>query len=380
MRILIAHSRYLQRGGEDQVVDAEAGLLRKHGDEVLMYEEHNDTIRGMSRPQLAIETIWSRRSADKFTKIAVEFKPDVLHVHNTFPLISPAIYWKASSLGIPVVQTLHNYRLICPQAMLLRDNRVCEECVSRSPWRSVRHACYRNSRIQTGVIAAMIVTHQLLHTFADKISAYIALTGFSRDKFIEGGLPGNRIHVKPNFVDIEPTPRTVGTNGLFVGRLYEEKGIRTLGAVLEQLPSVQLDVIGAGPMNTVIEKLPNCTLLGWKTPGEVHAAMRGAAYLVVPSIWYETFGLIVIEAYACGLPVIASRIGALAELVQEGGTGLLVEPGSTEDLADKIRWAESHPEEMAAMGERGREIYQDNYTSDQNYRMLMAIYKEISAD
>ena len=264
--------------------------------------------------------------------------------------------------------------------MLLRDNRVCEECVSRSPWRSVRHACYRNSRIQTGVIAAMIVTHQLLHTFADKISAYIALTGFSRDKFIEGGLPGNRIHVKPNFVDIEPTPRTVGTNGLFVGRLYEEKGIRTLGAVLEQLPSVQLDVIGAGPMNTVIEKLPNCTLLGWKTPGEVHAAMRGAAYLVVPSIWYETFGLIVIEAYACGLPVIASRIGALAELVQEGGTGLLVEPGSTEDLADKIRWAESHPEEMAAMGERGREIYQDNYTSDQNYRMLMAIYKEISAD
>ena len=377
LKILIAHTRYQQRGGEDQVVDAEVGMLKRRGHDVHLYEQYNDSIRDMPKTQLAARTIWSRDSARQFGKIAASFRPNVIHVHNTFPLISPSIYWKASSLGIPEVQTLHNFRLLCPQAMLLRDNKVCEKCVNHIPWQAVRYRCYRNSATRTAVLSAMLMVHRTLGTYRSRIAAYIALTESSRRKFIEGGLPAERIHIKPNFVDVDYQPDGARADGLFVGRLYPEKGLQQLADAATSVPGATINVIGAGPLVDMLSKHRSFSLHGWKTPSEVHAAMRRASYLLVPSIWHETFGLIVIEAFANGLPVIASRIGALQELVTDGVTGLLCEPGSAADLSKQIAWAESHPGELMEMGQRARREYESKFTSDTNYRTLLEIYHSV---
>ncbi|MDH3587772.1 MAG: glycosyltransferase family 4 protein [Gammaproteobacteria bacterium] len=377
LKILFAHSRYQQRGGEDQVVDAEVDMLSRRGHDVRLYEQHNDSIGDMSRARLATQTIWSRDSAKKFEQIAQTFRPDLVHVHNTFPLISPSIYWKATSMGTPVVQTLHNFRLLCPQAMLLRADKVCEKCVNHIPWQAVRYRCYRDSAAQTAVLSTMLTVHRMLGTYRSRIAAYIALTEFSRQKFVEGGLPAERIHIKPNFVDIDYQSDGARANGLFVGRLYPEKGLQQLADAAVSVPGANIDIIGTGPLENMLSKHGCFSVHGWKTPSEVHAAMRRASYLLVPSIWYETFGLIVIEAFANGLPVIASRIGALQELVTDGVTGLLFDPGSAPDLREKIAWAKSHPDELLEMGKRARREYESKYTSDSNYQTLLEIYHSV---
>jgi len=223
----------------------------------------------------------------------------------------------------------------------------------------------------------MLGFHRLTGTYRNKVSAYIALTEFSKNKFIEGGLPSDRIHIKPNFVDIPYIDSKERRHGLYVGRLSPEKGLSCLADSVENSPNIRIDIIGTGTAGLALEAFPQFKLRGWKPANEVYEAMRNAAYLIVPSIWYETFGLIVIEAFACGLPVIASSIGALAELVEDGQTGLLFEPGSSESLADKIVWAESHPNELATMGKHARKVYEAKYSPQTNYDQLMSIYQRV---
>lgn len=375
--ILIAHNLYQQRGGEDQVVDSESALLRKHGHEVTLFKEDNASISDIPKYRLAIETVWSSKAMRRISSAIERSQPDIIHIHNTLPLMSPSIYWAAANHGIPVVQTLHNFRLLCPQAMLLRDGKICEDCIGHLPWRGIVHKCYRDSALQTAVVTSMLGFHRLIKTYKDKVSAYIALTEFSKNKFIEGGFPAERIHVKPNFVDIHPAEFYPRKNGLYVGRLSPEKGIACLASSVRGMPNIMIDVYGSGSMTSIMQSISQFRLHGWKSSTEINEAMQKAAYLIVPSIWYETFGLIVIEAFANGLPVIASRIGALSELVDDGRTGLLFQPGSHKSLAELIAWAERHPDKMANMGKNAKSEYEEKYSPKSNYEQLLGIYQHV---
>jgi glycosyltransferase involved in cell wall biosynthesis len=384
VRVLVAHNAYRHRGGEDAVMEAEVELLRCHGHIVEMYARHNDDIVAMSATSLARQTLWSGRTTREVGSLMQSFRPDVIHVHNTFPLISPALYWAAARGGVPVVQTLHNFRLLCPQAMFLRAGKVCEDCLGHLPWRGAVRGCYRDSPAQSALLAAMLTLHRALGTYSRKITRFIALNEFCRGKFIAGGLPAERIAVKANFVDFAAPPVAARAGFLFVGRLSAEKGITVLKSAWVLLastdPEARLCVAGSGPESTLLAAVPGLTALGALPGAAVQAQMQQSVALVMPSLWYENFPRTLVEAYACGLPVIASRLGAMAELVEEGVTGLLFNAGDAGDLAAKLAWAQANPERMAAMGRNARIKYEAEFTAERNYAQLMAIYADAIRD
>lgn len=376
LRILVCHNRYQLRGGEDAVCESEVELLRKHGHQVQLFERSNADLNEGSKLSAAAEAIWSKDSGHAFRAVLAEFRPQVIHVHNTFAKISPAIYWEASRVGVAVVQTLHNFRLMCPQAMFLRDGKVCEDCLGKLPWRGAVRGCYRGSVAQSAVLASMVTVHRAIGTWQNKVTRYIALNEFCRRKFIEGGLPAERIVIKPNFVDFDAPPVGNREGFLFVGRLSTEKGIETLVAAARQVDGIGIRVAGTGPEAHLLDGVPGMQALGALDGDAVRRQMSSSVALVLPSIWYENFPRTLVEAMACGLPIIASRIGALADLVDDGVSGLLFEAGNAADLAEKLRWARDNPEALRAMGIRAREIYEEKFTARQNYVQLMAIYEE----
>jgi glycosyltransferase involved in cell wall biosynthesis len=381
LRVLIVHNAYLHSGGEDGVVAAEANLLRQHGHHVIEFRRDNQEIAGISAPRLAGQTVWSRRTHADVSRLIRSQCPDVVHVHNTFPLISPSLYWACAKLKVPVIQTLHNFRLACPQAMFLREGKVCEMCLGRTPWAAVVHACYRGSRVQTSVAVAMLLVHKGLRTFDRKVTRYIALSEFGRKKFIEAGLPTDRIVVKPNFVENALQPETSGRGGfLFVGRLSVEKGADVLSDAWGKFGESSLRVAGMGESGAALSGQTGVLMLGKLSAQQVQSEMRVALALVLPSICFENFPLVLVEAYSSALPVIASRIGALAELVEHGVTGLLFAPGDSADLAQNLQWAAAHPNEMAAMGRNARAVYERLYTPEINHYKLMTIYRSAIAE
>ncbi len=384
MRILLIHNRYQHSGGEDAVFAAESALLRENGHEVVEYIEDNQLINGMSRAAVAVRAIWSRPTRRRLTQLLRDMQFDLVHFHNTFPLISPSAYSACREAKVPVVQTLHNYRLLCPAATLFRDGQLCEACLCKiPPWPGVWHACYRESRSQSAIVAAMLSVHCWLKTWQEHVDIYIALTEFSKQKFIEGGLPSEKIHVKPNFVNPDPGLRKQnGHYALFVGRLSPEKGVWTILRAWGGLTGIPLKIVGDGPLLREVqafvqkEKLESVEVLGRRTPTDVMLLMKGARFLVFSSEWYETFGRVAIEAFACGVPVIASRLGAMAEIVEEGRTGLLFQVGHPGDLSEKVRWAVDHTAALCRMGENARHIYEHKYTAEKNYNTLLDIYEQ----
>jgi len=377
VKILVVHNAYQHRGGEDSVVESEVALLRSHGHAVETYFRSNDDIATMPAASVAIQTLWSSRAAGDLSRLIESFRPDVIHVHNTLPLISPAIYWAAARAGVPVVQTLHNFRLMCLSALYLREGKVCEDCAGKLPWRGVVRKCYRGSTAASAVLAGMLTLHRGLGTYRNKVSRYIALNDFCRNKFIEGGLPAELIMVKPNFVDA-PSPLDIPRDGiLFVGRLSIEKGVVSLAKAATLLPDAKLRVAGDGPQAALLDGVHGVTKLGALPADAVRREMNGALALVIPSIWYENFPRTIVEAFAAGLPVIASRIGALAEIVSDGETGLLFEAGNAQDMANKLAWALANPEKMAVMGQKARAKYEAEFTAERNYAQLIDIYESV---
>ncbi len=386
MNILISHNRYLEPGGEAQVFEAEKALLEQMGHDVLLFVEDNARLNGMNPLRVAVNAVWSREVEHRLRMLIRETKPDVAHFHNTFIVISPAVYHACKEAGVPVVQTLHNYRLICPGALLMRDERLCEDCLGKAlPWPGVLHGCWRGSRVQTTVVAAVLTVHRVLRTWTKMVDRYIALTEFARHKFIEGGLPAEKIVVKPNFVYPDPgLGEHSGDFALFVGRLAPEKGVRTLLQTWQKLKRIPLKILGDGPLRTEMERFveeknlqTTVEMLGRRSREEVFRLMHEARILVFPSECYENFPMALAEAFATGLPAIASRLGAMAELVEHGCTGLLFEPGNPEALAESVAWAWSHPREMAEMGRNARREYEEKYTAERNYEQLMAIYRSV---
>ncbi|KAI9132538.1 glycosyltransferase family 4 protein [Acaryochloris sp. CCMEE 5410] len=382
MRILSVHNYYKIRGGEDESCKSEKSLLREMGHLVDEYEKDNISIPSYRSWQLAAQTIWSQESYQAVRQKLQHQSYDVVHVQNSFPLISPSVYYAAQAEGVPVIQTIRNYRLLCPNALFFRQGKVCEDCLNKAiPWPGIIHSCYRNNRLASGITASMISIHRLLKTWDRKVDKYIALTHFARNKLIQGGLPANKIIVKPNFVNPDPgVGHGKGQFALYVGRLSVEKGLDTLLSAWDKLQSpFPLRIVGDGPLSELvldkIKESPHISWLGRKSIDEVHQLMGEASFLIFPSKWYETFGRVAIEAFAKGTPVIASQIGAIAELIEHKRTGLQFQPGDSLDLAEQVEWALSHPDELQQMRLEVRQEFEAKYTARANYQQLIEIYR-----
>lgn len=381
MRILSIHNKYQIRGGEEESRESEERLLREMGHEVEAYEENNERVASLGAVDMALRTVWSTEAYNIVKQKLMETAYDVVHVQNFFPLISPSVYYAAKAEGVPVVQTLRNYRLLCPNGLFFRDGQVCEDCMGKAiPYPGVLHSCYRDSLPASGVTATMLTVHRTIKTWKQMVDVYIALTEFARQKFIEGGLPAEKIVVKPNFVHPDPSPgEGRGGYALYVGRLSVEKGLDILLGAWKQLSNaIPLKIVGDGPLESqvveVAKQFPHIEWLGRKPIAEVHALMGEAMVLIFPSKWYETFGRVAVEGFAKGTPTIAAQIGAIAELVDHGRTGLHFQPGNSTDLAAKVEWVLQHQTELAQMRQEARAEFEAKYTAQENYRRLMEIY------
>jgi len=418
LRVLVVHERYRVRGGEDGVFETECSLLEKAGHKVVRYEKDNRDIpdRG-GRIGLALRTIWNPRTYREIRSIIREEKPDVVHCHNTFPLISPSVYWAAAREGVPVVQTLHNYRLACLNGYLFREGHVCEDCLGRTPWRGVCRRCYRDSRAQSFVAAAMLLVHRLLGTYRRKVTRYIALTDFAKTKFVETGLPAGKLVVKPNAFAPPAQTRPASDSFsiqhsafsiVYLGRLSPEKGVDILLRAWAMLnndgrdaPTARplqapggpgaadhsslvtrhssLVIVGDGPERVALEGLagddPSVRFLGALPREEALRELSGAALLVLPSLCYETFGLTVLEAASQGVPAVATNIGGQSSLVQDGITGRLVPPGDSAALAASLRALLSDPAALRRMGDAARAAFKaSDCAPSRNLARLLAVY------
>ncbi len=389
MRIIVVHNFYQQWGGEDACAVQEERLLRAHGHDVLFYQRHNDEIKAFSareRLNLLWNPTWSPRTYREMRQAIRQFRPDLVHVHNFFPLVSPSVFYACRAEHTPVVLTLHDYRLKCVNGWMFRDHHVCRACFDHSLARGIVHGCYRSSRVQTVPVTVMIAAHQLARTWHTRVDQFIAVSDFVRRTYIEAGLPDERIVVRPNFLDGAPDVGAgVRSGALYVGRLSAEKGLETLVAAWRDLPGIPLTVVGDGPLRGWIEEtiaregLRHIALTGFVTPDAVAGYMQSAALVILPPLMHETFGRVVIEAFAAGAPVVASRLGGLTELVQPNVTGLLFEAGAARDLAQKVRAALSDPDRLASWGRAARRVFEERYTAEAAYTQQMAIYERVLA-
>lgn len=386
MNILLCHNYYQQRGGEDLSFEAEARLLEAKGHQVRRFTLHNDAVRELHPLRVVGRTFWNRDSHRQVRRLIEQEQPDVMHCTNIFPLISPAVYSAAKAEGVPVVQSLRNYRLLCPNAYLLRENRVCEDCLGKMfAWPGVLHGCYRGSRAASAVVAGMSALHRGLRTWQRKVDVYFTPTEFARRQFLRAGFPAEKLLVKPNFIDPDPgLGDGDGDYAVFVGRLSAEKGIATLlAAWSDPRCDIPLKIIGDGPLAADVQAAarenPRLEWLGARPSAEVLEIIGHATVLVMPSLWYETFGRTIIEAFAKGTPVVASRLGCMEELVHDNVTGLLFEPGRPSDLVAQVRRLLAEPAALATMRRAARAEFLGKYTADPNYDLLMEIYARAGA-
>jgi len=378
MKVLVAHNRYQARGGEDVVFEAEIDLLRDAGHHVETLTVSNEAITSLAARITTTLSIADNAQGKRVMAEAIDrFRPDVVHVHNFFPLLSPAVFDVCRQKRVPAVVTLHNYRTICTGGMLLRDGRICHTCLEAGHLWGVVHRCYRGSLPGSLASAYMIARHQRRGTWTRPGLRLIALTQFARSLFVQAGFDAGRIDVKPNFMPDPgaPDPSAPRDGLLYVGRLSREKGIDVL---LEAVAgtAVPLRIAGEGPEFAALKaRAPaNVTFLGALSRAEVFGEMAKAQALVVPSRWYEGFPMVVVEAFARGTPVIASDLGGLAEIVSAGKTGALAPPGDAAALRRKIGDVLGTPELVAAWGQAARATYLELYAPSENLRLLEGVY------
>jgi glycosyltransferase involved in cell wall biosynthesis len=380
MRILQVHTRYREPGGEDAVVSAEAGLLARAGHEVVPYVAENPTGALPTATSLALSA-WNPRAAIALRQAVRRVRPDVAHVHNTWYALSPSVVGALAAAEVPVVATLHNYRLLCANALLFRDGRPCEDCVGTNPWPGVRHRCYRGSAAASAAAAGMIAANRALRTWNRHVRLFLALNDFARDRFVRGGLPAHKIRVKQNFV-ADPGPRrqppSASGTVLYVGRLSAEKGVATvLEAWRTELAvrPLELLVVGDGPLRAELERTapPNVRFLGRVAPSEVRHLMLSSRALLLPSVWYEGQPIAALEALASGLPVVASRLGGIPSLLELADERWLPAPG------DPSSWSQAlgllgDGAEVDRTGAQLRRRYEAHFSEQVGLRLLEEAY------
>lgn len=383
MRILIAHNRYQQLGGEDIVAENECAMLGRAGHTVQLETLSNETISGIAASVgTALRVSYNPAGREWMAARIAAFNPDIVQVHNVFPRLTPAIYDACAEAGVPVVQTLHNFRVSCSSGLFLRENKVCEKCLGGSPYWAVRHRCYRGSLLGSLAVAHMIDKHQRSGTWSNKVDLFFALSEFAKGKFIAAGLPEERIVVKSNFgIDPGPGVEDAARNGaLFVGRLSDEKGV---GDLIDAWAGIDtpLRICGDGPLRVDLEaRAPgNVTFLGRLGADDVRQEMARAQFLIVPSIYYENFPMVIAEAYAARLPVLASRIGSLAEIIRDGKTGRLFTAGDASDIRARVHSVLAAQEALAEMGRQARAVYEENYSEAAVCKLMVGAYERLVA-
>ena len=386
--VLVIHNRYRQAGGEDTMVRAEVALLRQHGHRVVEYVRENDAIERyglLHKGSLMLGATWNPGAYTELRQLIRSERPDVAHCHNLVPLISPSAYYACRAEGVPVVQTLHNFRLRCPAGTLFHNDSVCSDC-DGSLGHAVARGCYRNSRIQTAAAALMLGTHRAIGTWENAVDAYSAPSRFCLERMAAGGIPREKITLRPNFLLHDPGPRSAAGNYVvFVGRLCVEKGIRQLLWAWRRLRRIPLVIVGDGPLRAETERylerngMAKVCLTGALPAGETLARVKEARFLVCPSVGYETFGMTVLEAAACSVATLGSRLGAIPEVVDEGNTGLLFDPHDPDELAEKAEWAWLNHEAMVEMGAAARRRYLQHYSVEKGYAAQISLYGAVTA-
>ena len=385
MKILIVHNRYREPGGEDAVVQTEFNLLKSFKEDVRLYERNNAEIDDHSFFE-RLKFLWQmgscRDSCGDLGRILREFKPDVVHFHNIFFMLTPAVYQVCVDENIPVVQSLHNFRLLCSNALFFRNNRVCEECFEhKNLWRGVRYGCYRNSRWMTALMVRMLENYWKKGTWIKDVDMYITATEFGRRKYIAAGIPSERIVVKPNIdrekVSMEQESQD-GGYALYAGRLSPEKGVEVLLKAWRKKSLLPLKIAGDGPLTDQLKRdaegIPDLEFLGFVSSDRYQEYFKKAKFLIVPSLCYENFPRVVAEAYLYGIPVVASDLGGFPEIVRHQETGALFRAGDHDDLLNKIQWLMSQESERPLMRRKIHELYTTLYSERRNYETLKDIY------
>lgn len=384
MRVLVVHNWYrsAQPSGENVVVSQHVDVLRAGGHDVELYSRSSDDIAALpvaGRALVPVRSLWSRLDERSFASDLTVRRPDIIHVHNTFPLISPSVLKAAATADVPVVATLHNFRLMCANGLLQRDGVPCEDCVGTSPWAGVRHGCYRDSRLASVPLAAGIQLHRGLKTWHKYVTRFVAPSAFVREIFIKDGYDPARITVKPHSV---PHPARVrsgpGEHVLFVGRLAPEKGLLDLLEAWD--PSLgRLVIAGDGPLRADVLRAEaassgSISYVGAVPWQECMDLMARATLLVVPARWYETFGMVVVEAFSHGVPVLAAQIGALAELVKDGHNGAAFPPGDIPALRTALAKVAADP---LTLGTNARTDYLSHFTPEADLTATEHLYTSL---
>ncbi|MBB5338417.1 glycosyltransferase [Tunturiibacter gelidoferens] len=357
-------------------------MLRSRGEEVSDYTLDNAEIKSGNLITVGLRSVWNTREADRVKDLIRSTKPDLMKVDNFFPLLSPSVFDAAKAMGVPTALSVRNYRLICPSANLFRDGHVCTTCVgSKIALAAIQHRCYRQSYLQSAAVVASNAYAHLRGVWTNSVDRYIAVSSFVKQQLVAGGFPEERIIVKPNFISDSGIGDGSGGYGLYVGRLTEEKGLRSLlNAWPDVPPSVCLKIIGDGPLESLLRQAseadPRIEYLGRKSLAEVCEYLAKAAFLVFPSEWYEPFGRTIVEAYCKGTPVIAALTPPMKAMVDEGVTGLLYNRTDKKGLASAVSILMADSERLNLMRERARAKYLAIYTEDQNYRQLMDIFHQ----
>jgi glycosyltransferase involved in cell wall biosynthesis len=382
MKILMLHNRYLVHGGEEQTTVADAALLAERGHQVELLERDNLEIAKLGRVNTALGTFWSVPSYRRIERKLRTEAFDILHVQNFFPLWSPSVYYAAARHGVPVVQTLQNYRLMCLNTFMFRENRVCEDCLGKTfAWSGVRHKCYRDSRAGSMVVAGMVGMHRLAGTWNRKVNAYIAVSDFAKEKYIANGLPAAKITVRPNFLGQPASPGPGGGGyALYVGRLSPEKGIATMLAAWKAADRpLPLKIAGDGPLKDMVMEAartsPVIEYLGLRPLEEVLRLMSEAEFLVFPSEWYETMGRTIMESFAVGTPVLAARIGAPASMVTPGRNGFHFAAGDVLALRQLVEKCSADLDQVRKLRSNARATFEEKYSLAAGTESLLAVYR-----
>jgi len=385
VKILIIHNRYKQFGGEDVAVELESSILIKKGHEIKTLYFDNSAVDGfVSKIGAAFRSVYNFSSARKVSKIILQFKPDIIHIHNLFFAASPSVIYTAYKHKIPVILTLHNYRLICANALLLRNNKVCELCTQKKiPLSGIRYKCYRNSFAESALVTSITSIHKLLNTWRNKIHTYIALTEFSRSKLLHSSLhiPANRMITKPNFIP-DPGEGNIQRENffLFAGRIVKEKGIHILAKAFADMPENKIIIIGDGPERRSLQEefksYPHIYFTGQMEKKEVAEYMKRCKALICPSIWYEGAPLTILEAFATGTPVIASRLGSMIESITDGFNGLHFTAGDANDLSKTVRLFIKESENNSMFYKNARQTYLEKYHEEIHYDAILKIYEK----
>lgn len=382
MNILVVHNFYQQPGGEDEIFHSEIRLLRQRGHRVEPFTVHNNDVASMGQARLAIATVWNAAMAQRLESATRDVHADIVHFHNTFPLISPAAYRAAHRGGAAVVQALHNFRLLCPKATFFRDGRVCMDCHRLSlPAPALRHRCYRGSLGATAATVSMLVAHRALGTYRREVDRYIASSEFMKRLFVEAGFDAERIVAKPNFLETDPPPGQ-GSGGylLFVGRLVEEKGVRVLLDAWRRQTRAgrELRIVGDGPLRDEVsenaKRDQSLRYLGRQPIDTVRELMSDAEALLFPSLWFEGMPRTIVESLAVGTPVLASDLGAMPSIIRDGENGWLVPAGEVPAWQKKLDFLLAS-EQPRAMRAAVRADYLARYTAASNYRQILEIYE-----